>query len=261
MLKNFDTKHMKIVFWVTAIVVIYLLLVLIVSGIAGIVTKVKEYKYVGRDNAYGNIVSFTGEGKVYTKPDIAMITLSVVTNAPTVAAVEEKNTEKMNTVIDFLKKTGVEEKDIKTTNYQLYPQYNYEYTKVPQITGYQITQSVEVKIRNLDKVGEILGGSTNAGVNQVSSLYFQVDKDEEFKSQARELAIADAKKKAEETAKQLGIKLGKITGFSENNLYNPVPYTLSAYRYEAQTAGGAAPDIQIGENEILVNITITYEID
>ena len=259
MLKNCDSKQCKIVFWIFGSIVVYLFLVLIVSGITGIVFKIKEYRYIGKDMAYGNILNFSGEGKVYTKPDIALVTLSVVTNSSTVAGVQDKNTKKMNSVIDFLKKTGIEDKDIKTTNYQLYPQYNYEYTKIPQIIGYEITQSLEVKIRNLDKVGEILEGSTNAGVNQVSSLYFKVDKDEVFKSQARALAIIDAKKKAEETARQLGIKLGKLTGFSESSGYNPYPiYAKSA---EGMGGGGATPDIQVGENEILVNVTLTFEID
>lgn len=260
MFNNCDSKQCKALFWAMGIVVVCLFLILSVSGIVGFISKMKEYRYIGRETAYGNILNFSGEGIVYTKPDIALVTLSVVTNSPTVGDVQIKNTKKMNSVIDFLKKSGVEEKDIKTTNYQLYPQYNYEYTKIPQIIGYEITQSLEIKIRNLDKVGDILAGSTNAGVNQVSSLYFKVDQDEQFKSQARILAIADAKKKAEETAKQLGITLGKITGFSESSGYNPYPIYAKTDA-SGMGGGGSTPNIQVGENEILVNVTLTFEIE
>ena len=256
-----DTKQHKTLFVIIGAIVIFVILVVGVLCVVGIVNKIKEHHYIGRDAVYGNMISFTGEGKVYAKPDIALITLSVVTDGATVASVQDKNTKKMNSVIDFLKKSGIEDKDIKTTNYQLYPQYNYNYnsSKVPQIIGYQITQSVEVKIRNLDKVGEILEGSVDAGVNQVFSLYFKVDQDEALKSQARELAITDAKKKAVETAQQLGIRLGKLSGFTEGSSY-PTPYPVYE-KAAGMGGGGATPDIQTGENEILVNVTLTYEID
>jgi len=259
MFKDWDIKQHKALIATIITIVVCLFLVLTLLCVIGIVNKIKEHRYIGRDAVYGNMISFSGEGKVYSKPDIALITLSVVTDGSTVASVQDKNTKKMNSVIDFLKKSGIEDKDIKTTNYQLYPQYNYEYTKIPQIVGYQISQSVEVKIRNLDKVGDILEGSVSAGVNQVYSLYFKVDQDEALKSQARELAIADAKKKAAETAQQLGIKLGKLSGFTEGSSY-PAPYPL--YKEAGGVGGGGAtPDIQVGENEILVNVTLTYEID
>ncbi len=256
MLDFFQIKQHRIVFSILAILVG---IVLIIYVIFGIVTLSKGGPERRADGIYRTI-SFSGEGKVYTKPDIALVTLSVVTESKTVADVQKKNTEKMNKVIAFLKSFGIEERDIKTTNYNLYPRYNYEYTRIPQIIGYEITQSLEVKVRDLDRVGEILEGSVNAGVNQISSLYFKVDKDEAFKLEAKALAIKDAKEKAEETAKQLGVRLGKLVGYSENSNYYP-PYPV--YYREGAGGGGqsAAPEIQTGENEILVNVTLTYEID
>jgi len=257
MLDFFQTKQHRIVFSIFTILVILVLVIMVISGPLMFFGEGKT----GHRRENPNMITFTGEGKIYTKPDIAMVTLSVVTESKTVADVQKKNTEKMNKVIDFLKGFGVEEKDIKTTNYNLYPRYNYEYVRVPQIVGYEITQSLEVKIRNLDKAGEIIEGSVNAGVNQVYSLYFKVDKDEEFKSQAKELAIKDAKKKAEETAKQLGVKLGKLSGYSEGGGYYPPIYSNYDKAVGMGGGGESAPNIQTGENEILVTVTLTYEIE
>jgi uncharacterized protein YggE len=256
MLDFFQTKQHRVVFSILAGLVGIVLVMYIVFGVATIIKGGPSKS----DGVYRNI-SFSGEGKTYTKPDIATVTLSVVTEGKTVADLQKKNTEKMNKVIEFLKGNGIEEKDIKTTNYNLYPRYDYSQysSKMPQIVGYEITQSLEVKIRNLDKVGEVLEGSVAAGVNQIYSLYFKVDKDEEFKSQAKELAIKDAKKKAAETAKQLGVRLGKLVGYSEGSNYYPI---YANYDKAMGIGGGgeSAPSIQTGENEILVNVTLTYEI-
>ena len=164
----------------------------------------------------------------------------------------------MNKVIDFLKGFGIEDKDIKTINYNIYPRYNYENRVIPQIIGYEITQTLEVKVRNLEKVGDILDKSVGAGINQVSSLRFWIDKDEDLKADARKLAIEDAKKKAGTLASNLGIKLVKLTGFTEDTGYYPVPMYKEAV---GMGGGGEAPNIQIGENEIIVNVSLIYEID
>jgi uncharacterized protein YggE len=165
----------------------------------------------------------------------------------------------MNKVINFLKDSGIDEKDIKTTNYNLYPQYTYENNKIPQIMGYQINQTLNIKIRNLDKIGTILEGGVSTGINQVNSLYFGVENDEQLKEEARKMAIDDAKKKAEVLASQLGVRLIKITGFSDNTVGYPVPM-YDAYKGYGVGGGGGTPDIQTGQNEITVNVTITYKI-
>lgn len=258
MLDFFQIKQHRVVFSILAGLVGIIMVMYIIFGVSTLIKGGSP-----KSDAVYRSISFSGEGKVYTKPDIATVTLSVVTESRTVADLQKKNTEKMNKVIEFLKGKGVEEKDIKTTNYNLYPRYDYSQysSRIPQIIGYEITQSLEVKIRNLDKVGEVLEGSVAAGVNQIYSLYFKVDKDDDFKSQAKELAINNAKKKAEETAKQLGVKLGKLIGYNESGNY-PGPIYSDYSKAMGMGGGGSesAPNIQIGENEITVNITLTYEI-
>ncbi|MFZ5559403.1 MAG: SIMPL domain-containing protein [Patescibacteria group bacterium] len=254
MFENFKekTKEYKILFLLFIAIVSCLFIVLIVSGIFGIINKIK----FGDERVYRDTISIQGQGKVYAKPDIAIINLSVITEGKYIKDVQDRNTRKMNGVIDFLKSFGIEEKDIKTINYNIYPKYVYQEGVVPWISGYEINQTLEVKIRNLEKIGEILEKSVSAGINQVSSLRFWVDKDEDLKEQARKLAIEDAKKKADKLASNLGIKLVKLTGFTEDTGYYPVPL----YR-EGIGGGGETPTIETGENEIIVNVSLIYEID
>jgi hypothetical protein len=214
----------------------------------------------------GNTITVSDTGEIYAKPDLALNTFSVITEAKTVAEAMSENTKKMNAVIDFVKGQGVEEKDLKSTSFNVYPRYEYQkveteiYPYPPGkrvLVGYEVTQSLEVKIRDMEKIGEIIEGATGAGANQVGDLQFTIDKQDELKQQARAEAIKKAKEKAEKLAEQLGVKLVRITNFSESGV---VPY----YGFEkvaAPMAGGAeAPQIETGENKIEVTVTITYEI-
>ena len=249
-------KYKTIILTAVVLVVIILPLVIVISYGTEIVTELKSYRYIGAGLEFKNTISVTGEGKIYTKPDIAMVSISVVSEGKRVIEVQNENTKKINKVIKFLKDSGIEEKDIKTINYNLSPQYVYEERKTPIIVGYSLSQVLEVKIRILDKVGDILEGATEQGVNEINSLYFKVDKDEEVKEEARKLAIDDAKKKAEKLASQLGVKLVKISSFSEGGGETPVYRNL-----EYGVGGGGAPQIQVGENEIIISVTLTYEIN
>jgi len=253
------TKEYKFLLAIFFVIVVCLFLVLIVSGIAGFVNKIKESHYIGANTPYAQTISVQGQGKVYAKPDIAIIDMSVVTEGKNIKDVQDKNTKKMNAVIDFLKGFGIEDKDIKTINYNIYPRYNYENRIIPEIIGYEISQTLELKVRNLEKVGDILDKSVGIGINQVSSLRFWIDKDEDLKEQARKLAIDDAKEKAKKLASNLGIKLVKLVGFSEDTGYYPAPM----YKEAAGMGGGGntTPDIQTGENEIIINVSLIYEID
>lgn len=207
-----------------------------------------------------NTVSFSGEGKVVAKPDIAKIRLSIVTDALTSKAAQDENSKKSKALSDYLKNQKLEDKDVKTTGYNIYPQYKYsQYGGNPQITGYQVDQSMEIKIRDLDKVSDILDGVVSAGANQVNGLSFEIDDPEALKAEARAKAIADAKKKASELKSQVGISLGKIVNFSENTDGYPVPIYYGAK--EMGIGGGrGGPSIPTGENEISVSVSITYQI-
>ncbi len=232
--------------------------------------KVKEGKYIGQQVEYQRTIQVTGTGEVYAKPDLAVSVFSVVTEKKTVQEALSENTEKMNGIIQAIKDLGVEEKDLKTIGFNISPRYEWKKSEelssyYPEgervLAGYEVTQSLEVKIRNLEKVGEIIQKATEEGSNQVGSLQFTVDQEEEFKDQAREDAIAQAKEKARELASQLGVNLGGIVGFSESG-YVPIYYS---YDKSAVGYGGSeesvSPQIETGENKISVNVYITYEIN
>lgn len=218
-----------------------------------------------------NVVAVSGTGEVYTKPDLAVVNFSVVNEALTVDKAALENTGKMNDVIKAVKNQGVKEEDLKTTNFSISPRYEYRsaetmiYSSAPQkrvLVGYEITQSLEVKIRDLSKIGSIIESATSNGANEVGDLQMRVDKEDEFKNQARISAIAKAKEKAKELSQQVGVKLGKITNFSEDYNY-PVYYNdmYSAKSSVPQGLGGAAPEIQAGQNKITSTVTITYELE
>jgi len=207
-----------------------------------------------------NTVSFGGEGKVVAKPDIAKVDLSIVTDALTSKAAQDENSKKSKAVTDYLKKQDIDDKDIKTTGYNIYPQYKYpQYGGQPTITGYQVNHSIEIKLRDLDKVSDVLDGVISAGANQVSKLSFEIDDPEALKSEARQKAIEDAKKKADELENQLGIDLGKIVSFSENTGGYPIPIYYDSLK-GGMGGGGGGPSVPTGENEIVVNVSLTYQI-
>ena len=169
-----------------------------------------------------------------------------------------------------MKSQGIEEKDLKTTSFNIYPRYEWREAQIeiwPQpegeriLVGYEITQSLQVKIRDLAQIGNIIQGATAAGANQVGSLQFTIDDEDELKKQAREEAIEEAKEKARELADQLGVKLLKITNFSESGVFPRLPY----YGYDLAEASGVdeapAPQIETGENKIEVTVSITFEIN
>lgn len=215
-----------------------------------------------------NTVSFSGEGKVLAKPDIAMVEFSIITEAVTSKTAQDDNSMKSQKVTDFLKKQSIEEKDIKTISYNIYPKYSYpspviynqfpERSNEPKIIGYQVTQSFQVKVRDFDKLSGIVDGLVSVGVNNVNNLGFLVEDPEKLKSEARTKAVADAKKKADELKNQIGIRLGKIINFSEGFGGYPGSYFLEAK--SGGGVGGDGPSLPPGENEITVNVTLTYQI-
>jgi len=205
--------------------------------------------------------SVSAEGKVTVSPDIAKFTFSVVSEGGDTKILTENNNKLMNAAVEFVKSSGVDEKDVKTTQYDLSPKYEYdEKTKKTSISGYTLTQTVLVKVRDLTKVAEIVGGLPALGINQIGSISFEVDDQEKFLAEARKQAFEKARAKALEVASQNGVSVRNIIGFWESGIQ---PY----YSASSKTLGmgGAdiaaiAPQIQPGTQEITVQVSVTYEI-
>jgi uncharacterized protein YggE len=206
------------------------------------------------------VITVSGTGEVYATPDVGLIDISVKTEGKDVAVATNDNSVKMNSIISFIKSSSVEDKDIKTTGFNISPTYAWQdKTGIRTLTGYEITQTINVKIRDLTKVGVIISGATEKGANDVSSLSFSVDNDEKVKEDAKNLAIKDAQAKAKNLEKVLGIKMVKIINFSENS-YNPTYVSYDSSYKMLSSAGSVAPTIQTGQNKITSTVTITYAI-
>ncbi|MFA5131214.1 MAG: SIMPL domain-containing protein [Patescibacteria group bacterium] len=209
--------------------------------------------------------SVVGSGTVYAKADIANIQVGLKTEAKkTAAEATLENTNKMNEIVAELKKLGIEDKDMQTADYNLSPVYNYTNDKGQVLVGYQVTQTLTLKIRDLTKIGDVIAKTTEKGANQVGNINFTIDDEFALKNQARELAIQKAQEKAALIAKQSGMKLGEVKSVYENA--DPTPpiafgYTNAKIELQDSSAGAiAAPSIQSGQNEIKVEVTLVYEV-
>jgi hypothetical protein len=219
----------------------------------------KAHDYIGVSEEQQRTISFQGSGEVTTTPDIARITLGYSITRPKVSEAQQTNSEKINAVIAKLKDDfNIEDKDIKTANYSIRPQYDYDEGE-RKLRGYEVSQNVEVKVREMDKIKDILDFAGQTELNQVGSLAFDIEDKDELREEAREKAIEEAKEKADSLADILGINLGKVVNFNEdfgNGQVQPI------YREKAMdsVAGSAAPEIESGSQEIKVNVSLTYEI-
>jgi len=208
------------------------------------------------------MITVTGEGKVEAVPDIAMLSFGVQTGRQSSAEQAMTNlAENMNAIIAAVKAAGVEEKDIKTQYLNLNPAYDWLDGRQVE-RGFEAGQSLQVKVRDLDKISEILDVAVSNGANQSGGVSFTIDEITDLQAQAREEAINDAEAKAKKLADQLGVTLGAIRGFSDG--YGggaPMPYYDRAVMMESDAGSVAkAPEIPAGEQEINANVSITYEI-
>jgi len=246
-----------------------LLLVLAVLFGVKVVAELKGYTFIGDETPKATI-TVSGEGEVTASPDIATLSVSVDIEKKTVADAQKEATEKINAIIAFLKESGIDDKDIRTENYSVYPQYDYmeivcvRYPCPPgknELRGYQVSQNLSIVIRNLDSVGAVLAGVGERGTTNIYGPNFTIEDEDELQRQARKEAIDDAQTKAKALAKDLGVDLVKIVQFSEGGGY-PIYYAKDmAYGMGGGVAESApAPEVPTGENKIISNISITYEI-
>jgi uncharacterized protein YggE len=243
-----------------------------------------EFRYYRNSDQGFNSITLSGHGEVFAVPDIATIYFSVESSKPTQGGASDEVNTKTKNILDFLKSSGVVEKDIKTENYSSYPKYSNPapcvysgseigYPNSPsmmypcpsstesKIIGYVVSQSVTVKIRKVDDSSKIIDGINKIGVTNMSGPNLTIDDEDALKAEAKKLAIDDAKAKAKVLAKDLDVRLGKIMSFSDNGDY-PMPYyggVMMGASYD-QSVKSAPAEIPKGENTITADVMITYEI-
>ena len=215
-------------------------------------------------------ITVTGEGRVAVRPDTAVFTAGVITQAKKISDAQAQNSSRANAIIDFLKTRGIADKDIKTIGYALSPQYQYFNSppctvfpcppqRPPEIVGYEIRNTIEVKVRDLARADVFIEGATNAGANEVGSIAFRVDDEDAAKATARAEAIADARVKASRIAQALAVRLGRITGYYDQTDAPPPMYESANIAGMPLKAASIAPPIQPGEQEIRASVGIIYD--
>lgn len=208
-------------------------------------------------------VSIVGEGRVKYTADLAYVTVGVqvdkATSAP--AALSEINT-KITKAVEAIKRIGIPAEDIQSQNYSLYPQYDYR-DNVQTLSGYTANQQIRVTVRGIesgtDQVSKVIAAAAGEGVNQVLGVQLSTSKLNELKNQARLMAIADARSKADETATAAGVKLRDVVGWWENYLSSPEPRYYGEAGYGGGGGGGMGV-IPSGTQELVLEVNVNYRI-
>jgi uncharacterized protein YggE len=216
-----------------------------------------------------NTISVSGTGKVTATPDLATVNIGVLSQGTTAVDVKNQNNSKVGKIIDFVKAQGVDAKDISTAQFSFYPQQNYGLgNSTPTITGYQGNQTITVKVHGVDKdqtvLEKVLDGAVNNGANEINGVNLSVENPDALQQQAQKAAIADAKQKATDLAKEAGLNLGKVVSVSESSggYPGPLPYAMDSapMGMGGGTAKSIAPSIQPGSQEISEVMTVTFEV-
>lgn len=229
----------------------------------------------GRDTTNRNTITVHADAKRFAKPDIAMASFTVRKENASLKTAQDEVSTLTNRVVGYLKQEGVAEKDIKSTAFNIYPQEKYEsypcvYTPGidykcpprPAVKTYVVESSYEVKMRDLDKVGALIAGASNAGANEIGSLRFVLDDPilENLRREAREEAIGKAREEAKKLSRSLGVRLGDLISFNDAGGSVPIYDRYSFGKGGAIAETVPPPAINAGESEISVSVFLVYEI-
>lgn len=201
--------------------------------------------------------SVTGEGKASAIPDSTTTRVGVSANGVSAEQVKSQMNTKINSVVDSIKKLGIDQKDIKTENYNVNPTYDYSSSN-QKITGYSANTTISIKADKTDLADQIIDAATKAGANVLGNVEFEVTDKTKAENEAREKAINQAKEKALVAAKAAGFSLGKIINYQESSGGDyPVPMLQSR---EALGSADNSTKLQPGTNEIIITVTLSYEV-
>jgi len=205
-------------------------------------------------------ISVSGEGRVSVAPDMALLDIGVSAKEDTVAAANSAAQAAMDRLLSSLKSDGIVEKDIQTSQFSINPEYDYQFSE-PKLTGYRVTHMLQVKVRDIDQAGKVIDDGVEAAGDlvRVNSIGLTVEDSTALRNQARELAMADAKAKAQELARLADVDLGKPISISESS-YTPSPPVYYAADRLAAAPAAEQTSISGGELEVVVSVQIIYGI-
>jgi uncharacterized protein YggE len=206
-------------------------------------------------------VIVSGQGESSIRPDMAVLMLGVSREAQTAREALDANNDAMATVIAAMKTEGVAERDLQTSNFQISPVYAYpkpdDQNQTPRITGYLVTNSLSVRIRDIAKIGPVLDEAVTLGVNQGGGISFTNDDPSSALTEARTRAVKDAMAKAKTLADAAGVGLGKIVEITEQSMMpQPMPFAMKA----RDMAAAESVPVEAGENAYRVDVNVTFEL-
>lgn len=206
----------------------------------------------------GTLLSVSANAEASRVPDVATISAGVVTQAVDGNAAMRQNAEQMAKVMAAIKAAGIAEKDIQTSGINLSPQYRYVENEAPKITGFQASNTVNLKVRDIAKLGKVLDALAAQGSNQINGPSFEIDQPEPVYDEARLAALKKAQARAETYAKSLGLKVRRIVSISEGggNNFRPVPMMAMAKSMDRMESTAVSP----GETTLSVNLDVVFEL-
>lgn len=263
-MQNFFDKNLKNSLILVSSALVFFLIINAFAVISE--TRIKEKNIIPQ-----NLIIGRGESFINAIPDIATFNFTVRIEEKSVKNAQQKMVEITNKALAILDQNAINKKDIKTENYSTYPRYDYQNsvcnngvcpTPKQILRGFEAAQTISVKVRNLDKAGDILSSIAEVGVAEVSGLSFEVDDIEKIKKQARSEAIDKAKEEAKTTAKALGVNLKRIVRFDQND--GPMPFPMmraKSMAFASDAMAVEAPRIEAGTERITASVSVTYEFE
>ncbi|CAN5125753.1 SIMPL domain-containing protein [soil metagenome] len=227
-----------------------------IAGMSGVMLTAAEAQ---ETPPMQHILSLTGHGEVKARPDLAIVTVGVVSQGTTAREALSANNAAMEKLLAALKAAPIEDRDIQTSNFSVNPRYNYgeNNAQPPSITGYDVSNSVTVSVRNLEKLGGVLDTVVSEGSNQINGVMFTIAEPQSLEDDARKQAVADALRKAKLYAQAAGVTLGAIVAISEGGGYRPpVPAYAKAMRSDAAPAVPMAE----GEQTVAIDAQLSWEL-
>lgn len=236
-----------------------LLVYIIVWFGSAIRNNLQEFNYIGQSDKSQRTITIEATGLATAKPDIAMTTMGMVSEAETVAEAQSENDSTMGKLISRLTAFDISEDDIQTTDYSIYPMYDYNEENGRVLTGYEVRQTVKIKIRNLEISNQVLALAGELGINNVSGISFTVDDDEVYRDEARQDALEKIAKKSQILKESLGVKLTEVVSYDEYQSGDNGAPVYKAYAETAYGLGGAS-SVQSGSQDVMMNVVVTFEI-
>jgi hypothetical protein len=230
----------------------------LILGVAGLSSAASAQQSTITQTIAGTRLDVNATGEVTRVPDVAVISAGVVSRSTTATGALQDTADRMQRVLAALKRAGVEDRDIQTSNVNLNPEYRYPENQAPQLVGYTATNTVAVRFRDIRSSGKILDALVGQGANQINGPALTVDKPEAALDEARAKAIAIGRAHADLYARSLGLRVVRVVSVNESGGSYPVPPPVPMYA-RAEMAQ-AKTSIEPGEQKLQVNLNMTFEL-